>query len=31
VVDIATHPPERLPLIEAAIHAGKHILSQNRS
>ncbi|MBC8135621.1 MAG: Gfo/Idh/MocA family oxidoreductase, partial [Fibrella sp.] len=28
VVDLATHPPERLPLIEAAIHAGKHILSQ---
>jgi predicted dehydrogenase len=28
VVDIATHPPERLPLIEAAIGAGKHVLSQ---
>ncbi|MBC8137424.1 MAG: Gfo/Idh/MocA family oxidoreductase [Fibrella sp.] len=28
VVDIATHPPERLPLIAAAIHAGKHVLSQ---
>jgi predicted dehydrogenase len=28
VVDIATHPAERAPLIEAAIKAGKHILSQ---
>jgi len=28
VVDIATHPPERLPLIEAALTAGKHVLSQ---
>jgi predicted dehydrogenase len=28
VVDIATHPRERLPLIEAAIRAGKHVLSQ---
>jgi predicted dehydrogenase len=28
VVDIATHPPERLPLIEAALQAGKHVLSQ---
>ncbi|MGF1634171.1 MAG: Gfo/Idh/MocA family protein [Phycisphaerae bacterium] len=28
VVDIATHPPERLPLIRAAIEAGKHVLSQ---
>jgi predicted dehydrogenase len=28
VVDIATHPPERLPLIEAALNAGKHVLSQ---
>ena len=28
VVDIATHPKERLPLVEAAINAGKHILSQ---
>ena len=28
VVDIATHPPERLPLIEAALRAGKHVLSQ---
>lgn len=28
VVDITTHPPERGPIIEAAIHAGKHILSQ---
>ena len=28
VVDIATHPPERLPLIEAALEAGKHVLSQ---
>lgn len=28
VVDIATHPPMRPPIIEAAIHAGKHVLSQ---
>ena len=28
VVDITTHPPERPPLIEAAIEAGKHVLSQ---
>lgn len=28
VVDIATHPRERLPLIEAAVRAGKHVLSQ---
>jgi len=28
VVDIATHPPERAPLIEEAIAAGKHVLSQ---
>ncbi len=28
VVDIATHPSERLPLIEAALNAGKHVLSQ---
>lgn len=28
VVDIATHPKERLPLIEAALKAGKHVLSQ---
>ena len=28
VVDIATHPLERLPLIEAALLAGKHVLSQ---
>lgn len=28
VVDIATHPTERPPLIEAAIRAGKHVLSQ---
>lgn len=28
VVDIATHPPERPPLIEAALDAGKHVLSQ---
>lgn len=28
VIDIATHPPERLPLIEAALTAGKHVLSQ---
>ena len=28
VVDIATHPHERPPLIEAALRAGKHVLSQ---
>jgi predicted dehydrogenase len=28
VVDIATHPAERVELIEAAIGAGKHVLSQ---
>ena len=28
VVDIATHPPERPPIIEAALEAGKHVLSQ---
>ena len=28
VVDIATHPEERLPLIEAALRVGKHVLSQ---
>jgi predicted dehydrogenase len=28
VVDIATHPPERVPLIRDAIAAGKHVLSQ---
>ena len=28
VVDIATHPKERATLIESAIHAGKHVLSQ---
>lgn len=28
VVDIALHPDARAPVIEAAIHAGKHILSQ---
>lgn len=28
VVDIATHPAERLPLIEAALRARKHVLSQ---
>lgn len=28
VVDIATHPPERVALIRDAIGAGKHILSQ---
>src|SRR5687767_10531472 len=27
VVDIATHPPERVPLIEDALKAGKHVLS----
>jgi len=28
VVDIASHPPQRPPIIEAAIRAGKHVLSQ---
>jgi predicted dehydrogenase len=28
VVDIATHPKERVALIEAALNAGKHVLSQ---
>src|SRR3954465_2819024 len=28
VVDITTHPPERHPLIEAALRARKHVLSQ---
>ncbi|MFZ9859267.1 MAG: Gfo/Idh/MocA family protein [Roseiflexaceae bacterium] len=28
VVDIATHPADRIPLIGAAIEAGKHVLSQ---
>ncbi len=28
VVDIATHPPERPPIIAAALKAGKHVLSQ---
>ncbi len=28
VIDIATHPRERLPLIEAALSAKKHVLSQ---
>lgn len=28
VVDIATHPAQRVPLIEAALNAGKHVLSQ---
>ena len=28
VVDIATHPPERVALIEAALRARKHVLSQ---
>lgn len=28
VVDITTHPPQRPPLIEAAIRSGKHVLSQ---
>ncbi len=28
VIDIATHPPERVPIIEAALRAGKHVLSQ---
>jgi predicted dehydrogenase len=28
VVDIATHPPERVPLIADSIKAGRHVLSQ---
>lgn len=28
VVDITPHPADRLPIIEAAIRAGKHVLSQ---
>ena len=28
VIDIATHPPERAPLIEAALRSRKHVLSQ---
>lgn len=28
VVDIATHPDARVPVIEAALRAGKHVLSQ---
>ena len=28
VVDIATHPADRLPLIEAALRSGRHVLSQ---
>lgn len=28
VLDIATHPPERVPLIQDALAAGKHVLSQ---
>jgi len=28
VVDVATHPAVRLPIIEAALLAGKHVLSQ---
>lgn len=28
VVDIAPHPKERYPIIEAALNAGKHVLSQ---
>lgn len=28
VVDVATHPSERTEIIEAALHAGKHVLSQ---
>ncbi|HEX5470556.1 MAG TPA: Gfo/Idh/MocA family oxidoreductase [Lacipirellulaceae bacterium] len=28
VVDITTHPPERPPLVEAALRAHKHVLSQ---
>src|SRR4051812_22178970 len=28
VIDVATHPEERLPIVRAAIEAGKHVLSQ---
>lgn len=28
VVDVATHPAERAPILEAALHARKHVLSQ---
>ncbi|NKB69229.1 MAG: gfo/Idh/MocA family oxidoreductase [Candidatus Latescibacteria bacterium] len=28
VVDITTHPEQRVPIIEAALDAGKHVLSQ---
>ncbi|HEY6918622.1 MAG TPA: Gfo/Idh/MocA family oxidoreductase [Tabrizicola sp.] len=28
VVDITPHPTDRLPILEAALHAGKHVLSQ---
>jgi predicted dehydrogenase len=28
IVDVATHPTERVAIIEAALHAGKHVLSQ---
>lgn len=28
VVDVATHPPERYPILKDAINAGKHVLSQ---
>lgn len=28
VVDVATHPPVRVPQVEAALRAGKHVLSQ---
>src|SRR5690606_32746159 len=28
VVDIATHPAERVAIIEAALHVDKHVLSQ---
>ena len=28
MLDIATHPPDRVPLIKAALNARKHVLSQ---
>jgi predicted dehydrogenase len=28
VIDVATHPPQRPPIIEAALNAKKHVLSQ---
>ena len=28
VVDVATHPAERVPIMEAALKAGRHVLSQ---